>query len=89
MPTIEKLLSSDWKERLLGRNAAETKEVKGEVPSVPPRCSEPPSGAHMALCSPVNRRGGVSAVLCFVEICSFFTPNAHYPELGVADKTML
>lgn len=30
MPTIEKLLSSDWKERLLGRNTAESKEVKGE-----------------------------------------------------------
>lgn len=71
MPTIEKLLSSDWKERLLGRNAAETKEVKGEVPSVPPRCSVPPSGACMSLCSPINRRGGVSAASCFVEICRF------------------
>ncbi|XP_042689534.1 transcription factor SOX-13 isoform X6 [Centrocercus urophasianus] len=49
MPTIEKLLSSDWKERLLGRNAAETKEVKGEVPSVPPRCSVPPSGTQESL----------------------------------------
>uniref|UniRef100_A0A8B9D878 SRY-box transcription factor 13 n=1 Tax=Anser cygnoides TaxID=8845 RepID=A0A8B9D878_ANSCY len=34
MPTIEKLLSSDWKERLLGRNAAETKEVKGTQESL-------------------------------------------------------
>lgn len=31
MPTIEKLLSSDWKERLLGRNTAESKEVKGGI----------------------------------------------------------
>lgn len=37
MPTIEKLLSSDWKERLLGRTTAESKEVKGEVsPRQPP-----------------------------------------------------
>lgn len=36
MPTIEKLLSSDWKERLLGRNTAESKEVKGEVSPWPP-----------------------------------------------------
>ncbi|NWZ41176.1 SOX13 factor, partial [Brachypodius atriceps] len=34
MPTIEKLLSSDWKERLLGRNAAESKEVKGTQESL-------------------------------------------------------
>ncbi|KAM8988365.1 transcription factor SOX-13 isoform 3-T4 [Ara ararauna] len=34
MPTIEKLLSSDWKERLLGRNTAETKEVKGTQESL-------------------------------------------------------
>ena len=36
MPTIEKLLSSDWKERLLGRNTTESKEVKGEVSPRPP-----------------------------------------------------
>ncbi|XP_038605661.1 transcription factor SOX-13 isoform X1 [Tachyglossus aculeatus] len=34
MPTIEKLLSSDWKERLLGRNTLETKEVKGTQESL-------------------------------------------------------
>ncbi|KAM6044623.1 transcription factor SOX-13 isoform 2-T2 [Chlamydotis macqueenii] len=34
MPTIEKLLSSDWKERLLGRNTAESKEVKGTQESL-------------------------------------------------------
>ncbi|NXD31298.1 SOX13 factor, partial [Spelaeornis formosus] len=34
MPTIEKLLSSDWKERLLGRNTAECKEVKGTQESL-------------------------------------------------------
>uniref|UniRef100_A0A8C3NQK8 SRY-box transcription factor 13 n=1 Tax=Cyanoderma ruficeps TaxID=181631 RepID=A0A8C3NQK8_9PASS len=34
MPTIEKLLSSDWKERLLGRNVAESKEVKGTQESL-------------------------------------------------------
>uniref|UniRef100_A0A8C5IJW8 SRY-box transcription factor 13 n=1 Tax=Junco hyemalis TaxID=40217 RepID=A0A8C5IJW8_JUNHY len=34
MPTIEKLLASDWKERLLGRNAAESKEVKGTQESL-------------------------------------------------------
>ncbi|XP_050182918.1 transcription factor SOX-13 isoform X1 [Myiozetetes cayanensis] len=34
MPTIEKLLSSDWKERLLGRNSAESKEVKGTQESL-------------------------------------------------------
>ncbi|NXX46027.1 SOX13 factor, partial [Tricholaema leucomelas] len=34
MPTIEKLLSSDWKEQLLGRNAAESKEVKGTQESL-------------------------------------------------------
>ncbi|RMB99221.1 hypothetical protein DUI87_23954 [Hirundo rustica rustica] len=34
MPTIEKLLSSDWKERLLGRGAAESKEVKGTQESL-------------------------------------------------------
>ncbi|NWR54132.1 SOX13 factor, partial [Bucorvus abyssinicus] len=34
MPTIEKLLSSDWKERLLGRNPAESKEVKGTQESL-------------------------------------------------------
>ncbi|NXK05282.1 SOX13 factor, partial [Herpetotheres cachinnans] len=34
MPTIEKLLSSDWKERLLGRNTTETKEVKGTQESL-------------------------------------------------------
>uniref|UniRef100_A0A8C8SG11 SRY-box transcription factor 13 n=1 Tax=Pelusios castaneus TaxID=367368 RepID=A0A8C8SG11_9SAUR len=34
MPTIEKLLSSDWKERLLGRNTMEAKEVKGTQESL-------------------------------------------------------
>ncbi|NWS33021.1 SOX13 factor, partial [Polioptila caerulea] len=34
MPAIEKLLSSDWKERLLGRNLAESKEVKGTQESL-------------------------------------------------------
>ncbi|XP_067387747.1 transcription factor SOX-13 isoform X2 [Emydura macquarii macquarii] len=34
MPTIEKLLSSDWKERLLGRNTLESKEVKGTQESL-------------------------------------------------------
>ncbi|XP_071624268.1 transcription factor SOX-13 isoform X1 [Heliangelus exortis] len=34
MPTIEKLLSSDWKERLLGRNTAENKDVKGTQESL-------------------------------------------------------
>ncbi|RLV87360.1 hypothetical protein DV515_00015780 [Chloebia gouldiae] len=34
MPTIEKLLASDWKERLLGRNPAESKEVKGTQESL-------------------------------------------------------
>ncbi|NXV55449.1 SOX13 factor, partial [Molothrus ater] len=34
MPTIEKLLASDWKERLLGRNTAESKEVKGTQESL-------------------------------------------------------
>ncbi|NXG50669.1 SOX13 factor, partial [Psilopogon haemacephalus] len=34
MPTIEKLLSSDWKEQLLGQNAAESKEVKGTQESL-------------------------------------------------------
>ncbi|XP_062451009.1 transcription factor SOX-13 isoform X1 [Rhea pennata] len=34
MPTIEKLLSSDWKERLLGRNTMESKEVKGTQESL-------------------------------------------------------
>ncbi|NXU56324.1 SOX13 factor, partial [Turnix velox] len=34
MPTIEKLLSSDWKEQLLGRNSAESKEVKGTQESL-------------------------------------------------------
>ncbi|NWW46429.1 SOX13 factor, partial [Pedionomus torquatus] len=34
MPTIEKLLSSDWKERLLGRNSTESKEVKGTQESL-------------------------------------------------------
>ncbi|NXB04060.1 SOX13 factor, partial [Cnemophilus loriae] len=34
IPTIEKLLSSDWKERLLGRNTAESKEVKGTQESL-------------------------------------------------------
>ncbi|NXI33719.1 SOX13 factor, partial [Sterrhoptilus dennistouni] len=34
MPTIEKLLSSDWKERLLGRSTAESKEVKGTQESL-------------------------------------------------------
>nr|XP_003220416.1 PREDICTED: transcription factor SOX-13 isoform X1 [Anolis carolinensis] len=34
MPTIEKLLSSDWKERLLGKNPIESKEVKGTQESL-------------------------------------------------------
>uniref|UniRef100_A0A8C6YWF7 SRY-box transcription factor 13 n=1 Tax=Nothoprocta perdicaria TaxID=30464 RepID=A0A8C6YWF7_NOTPE len=34
MPTLEKLLCSDWKERLLGRGAAEPKEVKGTQESL-------------------------------------------------------
>ncbi|NXD77666.1 SOX13 factor, partial [Halcyon senegalensis] len=34
MPTIEKLLSSDWKERLLGRTTSESKEVKGTQDSL-------------------------------------------------------
>ncbi|XP_053101341.1 transcription factor SOX-13 isoform X3 [Hemicordylus capensis] len=34
MPTIEKLLSSDWKERLLGKNSVESKEVKGTQESL-------------------------------------------------------
>uniref|UniRef100_A0A8D2L0C4 SRY-box transcription factor 13 n=1 Tax=Varanus komodoensis TaxID=61221 RepID=A0A8D2L0C4_VARKO len=34
MPTIEKLLSSDWKERLLGKSAMESKEVKGTQESL-------------------------------------------------------
>ncbi|XP_074792190.1 transcription factor SOX-13 isoform X3 [Natator depressus] len=34
MPTIEKLLSSDWKERLLGRNTMESKGVKGTQESL-------------------------------------------------------
>ncbi|NXR37658.1 SOX13 factor, partial [Zosterops hypoxanthus] len=46
MPTIEKLLSSDWKERLLGRGTAESKEVKGEIhlppePQLETRCLPP------------------------------------------------
>lgn len=35
MPAIEKLLSSDWKERFLGRSSVETKDVKGKAPGVP------------------------------------------------------
>lgn len=44
MPTIEKLLSSDWKERLLGRNTADSKEVKGEVTHLyhSPSCTQCP-----------------------------------------------
>ncbi|XP_066481842.1 transcription factor SOX-13 isoform X2 [Tiliqua scincoides] len=34
MPTIEKLLSSDWKERLLGKSPMESKEVKGTQESL-------------------------------------------------------
>ncbi|XP_075766208.1 transcription factor SOX-13 isoform X1 [Pelodiscus sinensis] len=34
MPTIEKLLSSDWKERLLGRSTMESKEVEGTQESL-------------------------------------------------------
>lgn len=30
VPAIEKLLSSDWKERFLGRSSVEAKDVKGE-----------------------------------------------------------
>uniref|UniRef100_H0X5Q9 SRY-box transcription factor 13 n=1 Tax=Otolemur garnettii TaxID=30611 RepID=H0X5Q9_OTOGA len=33
-PAIEKLLSSDWKERFLGRNSLETKDVKGTQESL-------------------------------------------------------
>lgn len=32
VPAIEKLLSSDWKERFLGRSSVETKDVKGAGP---------------------------------------------------------
>lgn len=35
VPAIEKLLSSDWKERFLGRCSVETKDVKGKAPGVP------------------------------------------------------
>ncbi|KAH0618855.1 hypothetical protein JD844_018364 [Phrynosoma platyrhinos] len=34
MPTIEKLLSSDWKERLLGKSPMDSKEVKGTQESL-------------------------------------------------------
>ncbi|KAK2501679.1 hypothetical protein MC885_010245 [Smutsia gigantea] len=34
VPAIEKLLSSDWKERFLGRSAIETKDVKGTQESL-------------------------------------------------------
>ncbi|KAF6075986.1 SRY-box transcription factor 13 [Phyllostomus discolor] len=34
VPAIEKLLSSDWKERFLGRNSVETKDVKGTQESL-------------------------------------------------------
>ncbi|CAH7203216.1 transcription factor SOX-13 isoform X2 [Phodopus roborovskii] len=34
VPAIEKLLSSDWKERLLGRSSVETKDVKGTQESL-------------------------------------------------------
>uniref|UniRef100_A0A8C6VJ14 SRY-box transcription factor 13 n=1 Tax=Naja naja TaxID=35670 RepID=A0A8C6VJ14_NAJNA len=34
MPTIEKLLSSEWKERLLGKNPMDSKEVKGTQESL-------------------------------------------------------
>ncbi|XP_025020512.1 transcription factor SOX-13 isoform X4 [Python bivittatus] len=34
MPTIEKLLSSEWKERLLGKSPMESKEVKGTQESL-------------------------------------------------------
>ncbi|XP_060133053.1 transcription factor SOX-13 isoform X4 [Zootoca vivipara] len=34
MPTIEKLLSSDWKERLLGKNPMESKDVRGTQESL-------------------------------------------------------
>lgn len=64
MPTIEKLLSSDWKERLLGRNAAETKEVKGEVPSLPPRC---PRGRQLCVSPPHQQAcAQLCAFWCFV-----------------------
>ena len=32
VPAIEKLLSSCWKEKFLGRSSVETKDVKGEGP---------------------------------------------------------
>uniref|UniRef100_A0A8C6D063 SRY-box transcription factor 13 n=1 Tax=Moschus moschiferus TaxID=68415 RepID=A0A8C6D063_MOSMO len=34
VPAIEKLLSSDWKEKLLGRSSVETKDVKGTKESL-------------------------------------------------------
>lgn len=34
VPAIEKLLSSDWKERFLGRSSVETKDVKGTQESL-------------------------------------------------------
>ncbi|XP_021098049.1 transcription factor SOX-13 isoform X1 [Heterocephalus glaber] len=34
VPAIEKLLSSDWKERFLGRNSVDTKDVKGTQESL-------------------------------------------------------
>ncbi|XP_062971059.1 transcription factor SOX-13 [Cynocephalus volans] len=34
VPAIEKLLSSDWKEKFLGRNSMETKDVKGTQESL-------------------------------------------------------
>ncbi|XP_049626588.1 transcription factor SOX-13 isoform X2 [Suncus etruscus] len=34
VPAIEKLLSSDWKERFLGRSAMETKDIKGTQESL-------------------------------------------------------
>lgn len=73
MPTIEKLLSSDWKERLLGRNTAESKEVKGEVTHLHhrPSCHPPRARAAWAgnrnwkrFVSHLSRKGGVPAGVC-------------------------
>lgn len=65
MPTIEKLLSSDWKERLLGRNTAESKEVKGGI-----HLQQPPSGVPAGNAAFPTIAGG--RCLCFTGICSFF-----------------
>lgn len=48
VPAIEKLLSSDWKERLLGRSCVEAKEVKGEGRAL----SLSPCPVHVLLAGP-------------------------------------